>query len=86
MTTTVILAAHARRGLITNNSVWMWRFVRVGKEINRESAPGSHSQYCFTIHIAVFRLARYTDEVWYRAKVVEAGADASLQVFFIDFE
>ena len=32
-----------------------------------------------------FVLAQYEDEVWYRAKVIEAGTDPNVQVFFIDF-
>ena len=54
-------------------------------EIEQYCASFAEKQHQEIFQEGDFVLAQYSDEVWYRAKVVEAGADASFRVFFIDF-
>jgi tudor domain-containing protein 1/4/6/7 len=58
---------------------------KLSHEIEQYCTSFAEKQHQEVFQEGDFVLARYTDEVWYRAKVVETGADASLQVFFIDF-
>ena len=54
-------------------------------EIEQYCASFAEKQHQEIFQEGDFVLAQYSDEVWYRAKVVEAGTDASFRVFFIDF-
>ena len=54
-------------------------------EIEQCCASFAEKQHQEIFQEGDFVLVQYSDEVWYRAKVVEAGADASFRVFFIDF-
>ena len=54
-------------------------------EIEQYCASFAEKQHQEIFQEGDFVLAQYSDGVWYRAKVVEAGTDASFRVFFIDF-
>ena len=54
-------------------------------EIEQYCASFTEKQHQEIFQEGDFVLAQYSDEVWYRAKVMEAGAGASFHVFFIDF-
>ena len=54
-------------------------------EIEQYCASFAEKQHQEIFQEGDFVLAQYSDEVWYRAKVMEAGTNASFRVFFIDF-
>ena len=58
---------------------------KLSLEIEQYCASFAEKQHQEVFHQGDFVLARYSDGVWYRAKVVEVGPGAEFHVFFIDF-
>ena len=58
---------------------------KLSHEIEQYCTSFAEKQHQEMFQEGDFVLAQYTDQVWYRAKVIESGADTSFKVFFIDF-
>ena len=58
---------------------------KLSSEIEQYCASFAEKQYQEVFQVGDFVLAQYSNDVWYRAKVVEVSSDTNIQVFFIDF-
>ena len=58
---------------------------KLSTEIEQYCVSFAEKQHQENFQKGDFVLAQYSDDAWYRAKVVDAGKDSNVHVFFIDF-